>query len=113
MNIYNIEVISIDGNKAFLTIGASHFVAYHESEVTQEEIQEDAWDWATDSHYTRGTGRYEVNASTQLLGVSVLVVEDDDQVSFDVPSMKSDKVLCREIENAIACFAIAEAEANM
>lgn len=111
-NIYNIEVISIDGNKAFLTIGASYFIAYHDTETTKEEIQEDAWDWATESHYTRGTGQFSIDASTQLLGVSVLVVEDD-EVSFDVPVIKNDKDLSREIENAIACFAIAEAEGNM
>jgi len=116
MNIYNIEVISIDGNKAFLTIGASYFVAYHDTEVEVSEGFDDCWSYSRECHYTKSNGKHEVDARTILNSLYVIVFEDDDtdeRLDIHIPSDRISKDLARAIEDAIALAAINEKEQEL
>ena len=111
---YEIEVTTYNENYCRLNIGNSEFIAYHETVVSVEEGFDDCWSYAKESHYTRPNGEYEVDASTILIGLHVVIFDDGDQVSFiHIPNDRIEKQLKKAIEHAIGLAAIAQKEKEL
>ena len=76
---YQVDVISLEDNKAIITIGESKFLAYHDTEVKVSEGFDDCWSYSRECPLQKANGKHEVDARTILNSLYVILHEDGDE----------------------------------
>lgn len=52
------------------------FKVNHRTNVESEEYHDDYWCYLTDSHYTKGTGRFNHDATTEIISIELMLEND-------------------------------------